>query len=57
MVSSHGREVSSRPCGICAGTWAVPHIHGLEKAVSSKAPTFAGDKKLLEVVRRRANCD
>lgn len=45
MVSSHGGEVSSRPCGLSAGTWDVQNIHGLEKAVSSKVPTFAGDKK------------
>lgn len=56
MVSSDGGEVSSRPCGLCAGTCAVQHVHGLEKAVSSKVPTFGGDKKSLEVVRR-ANCD
>lgn len=57
MVSSHGGEVSSRPCGLCAATWAVQDIHGLEKTVSRKVPTFAGDEKLLDVVRRRAKCD
>lgn len=57
MVSSYGKEVSSRPCVLCAGIWTVQHIHGLEKAVSSKVPTFAGNKKLVEVARRRTKCD